>query len=717
MPRRPLQTPLLLLVVLGLVALVLVHGRTRLAGLRAKARFQYLRAAERVHEGLAADLAFRLDTAARRVETLARLPEVEAGLAPGTDGSPAGLERIERTLAAFVEIEGARLVTAEGRTLLTYRRAVPPGRLAQRPDAWAATLLADLRQRGEGATVRSLGRSGQGADLSLAIAAGVWKAGVFLGALEVTTRATSLVSALEELSSIDGVAFLLVTRSGRLLHADANGRALFASGATFAERFPHAAAAFGTRTRLLDGDHRFFARPLDSRLPLLPTALDPAVRAEAGEESSWLVAAIPESAVERRGRPVGTELAWVFATGLGAVVAVLATAAWAHRRVVGALELREAERRAEGLEREAKRVRALMEGAPDWILIVEPESGLVRETNSLAQRDLAVRAGADRLVDLVAGTEAERAALTHALSRAGREAEAVQVGHLALRARAGGTRVADARLVRVDLASEHVVEVVLRDRTEAELVAQRLRTAERLSSLGLLTAGVAHEINHPLAGIGNWLALLEKNGADPEKRAKYVGALRKGFERIGAIVRDLLSFARPQETVGDVHVQECVRHAAQMAGYASRFQGVELELELPDAPVVLPGFARGLEQVLLNLLVNAGRMNGGRGSVRVRVALADEGVRIDVEDQGPGIADDVLPRLFDPFFTTVADGDDPDGGAGTGLGLSVSYGIVQAHHGQIVAENLPGGGARFRVWLPLEPGTDGTSRQRERETS
>jgi len=213
---------------------------------------------------------------------------------------------------------------------------------------------------------------------------------------------------------------------------------------------------------------------------------------------------------------------------------------------------------------------------------------------------------------------------------------------------------------------------------ERGAVEQRLAQQDRLSAVGLLASGIAHEINNPLEGIGNWLAVGD------------VGRAREGLDRIRTIAKDLLSFARRDPGDGPADVKACVARALDLARHAQVFRGVDVADGVPPGlPVAAP--PRLLEQVLLNLLLNAGAVMKGVRRVRVDATRDGTRVRIDVADSGPGIAADDLPRLFDPFFTRTG---------GTGLGLCVSRGMVHACGGGLEARNAPEGGAVFTVELP-----------------
>jgi two-component system NtrC family sensor kinase len=217
----------------------------------------------------------------------------------------------------------------------------------------------------------------------------------------------------------------------------------------------------------------------------------------------------------------------------------------------------------------------------------------------------------------------------------------------------------------------------LQERAEVE---RRLAQGERLASLGLLAAGIAHEINNPLEGIANWIRLGRTDKA------------QEGLRRIETLVRDLLSFARPRDDGGGAaDVRRSLDRALELARFAKAFRDVEVLCDA-DPGVVAAVPAPSLEQVFLNLLLNAGAaMREGARRLEVRAARANDRVRVEFRDHGPGIAPADLARVFDPFFSRTG---------GTGLGLSVSYGIVKAVGGELRAENAPGGGARFTVELP-----------------
>jgi signal transduction histidine kinase len=242
------------------------------------------------------------------------------------------------------------------------------------------------------------------------------------------------------------------------------------------------------------------------------------------------------------------------------------------------------------------------------------------------------------------------------------------------------------------------------ERTNRELAAAResLLRSEKLATVGQLAAGVAHEVGNPLGAIGGYASLargrLAGAGGDPEV-IDWLDRIEAETRRIDRIVRELLDFARPGAVaLGPVDVAIAVESAVRLARVQRRFQGIEVELDLPPGlPRVLAEEGR-LAQLFLNLLLNAGDAMSGAGRVRIRARAEANAVAVAVSDSGPGIPAADLHRVFDPFFTTKPPGE------GTGLGLSICHAIVESFGGTIVAKNGAGGGAVFTLSLPLAGG-------------
>ena len=238
----------------------------------------------------------------------------------------------------------------------------------------------------------------------------------------------------------------------------------------------------------------------------------------------------------------------------------------------------------------------------------------------------------------------------------------------------------------------------------------------RLSSLGTLAAGMAHEINNPLAYILLNLTWLEEeiprllaDRSDPkardERRRRVAEALdgtRGGAERIRDIVNGLRTFARPDvETVGPVNVRSVVEGAIDMVAHEIHCRARLTKTFHSELPAVAGNAAR-LGQVFLNLLMNAAQAlpegEADRQAIDVVGTVRDGRVVVEVRDTGAGIAPEVRGRLFEPFFTTKPVG------TGTGLGLAICHGIIRAHGGTITVESELGKGSSFRVELPASPG-------------
>jgi two-component system NtrC family sensor kinase len=237
----------------------------------------------------------------------------------------------------------------------------------------------------------------------------------------------------------------------------------------------------------------------------------------------------------------------------------------------------------------------------------------------------------------------------------------------------------------------------------------QLRHAERLSTVGKLSAGLAHELGTPL----NVITLRAKaiaGGRATGPRAEEAGkSIAEQATRVTNLVRQLLDFARRRPIQhGRVDVADVIQRTTNLVEPVATKAAVRLEGSDISGPVRVPGDAAQLEQVVTNLVMNAiqAMPDGGRIKVSTRLVEAtppaDHGgtcrpwVRIEVEDDGPGIAEAALPHVFEPFFTTK------DVGEGTGLGLAVCYGIVQDHGGWIEVATAPGKGTTFAVFLPQE---------------
>jgi signal transduction histidine kinase len=243
---------------------------------------------------------------------------------------------------------------------------------------------------------------------------------------------------------------------------------------------------------------------------------------------------------------------------------------------------------------------------------------------------------------------------------------------------------------------EHIGRLIIfddvTDRAELE---KRLVQADKLSSIGLLAAGVAHEVNTPLAVISNYAQMLAKQVGEDDQKSRMLEKIAKSTFRASEIVNGLLNFSRTSTTeFGEVNLNRVIQETLSLVEHQVKKAGVEVRTHLDPALAPVHGNAGKLQQVFLNLFLNARDAMESGGVLEVTTSAEDSGARVEVTDTGHGIAPEHVHRIYDPFFTTKA------ARKGTGLGLSVSYGIMQEHGGTIEVFSRPGGGTRFHLALP-----------------
>ena len=288
-------------------------------------------------------------------------------------------------------------------------------------------------------------------------------------------------------------------------------------------------------------------------------------------------------------------------------------------------------------------------------------------------------------------------------------------------------RTVDGRIVIAELRS-HLVDwdgvpsvlAVARDATERERMQAQLRRADRLAALGTLSAGVAHEINNPLAFMTLGLEALRRSALDGvvdvarrDRMLSLIQDMEEGADRIAAVVRDLRTFARTdEESRGAVDVTSLLEDAERIAAHETRHRA-SVQSAIEGRPIAFGG-RRQLEQVLVNLLVNAGQAFAERrdeNRIDIRARVEGEVVVIEIEDNGPGVSPEVADRVFDPFFTTKPAGE------GTGLGLAICHRIVTTMGGDIAFESVLGRGSLVRVRLACAPTDLQLPSPRERQSS
>jgi len=237
---------------------------------------------------------------------------------------------------------------------------------------------------------------------------------------------------------------------------------------------------------------------------------------------------------------------------------------------------------------------------------------------------------------------------------------------------------------------------VMDDNTQRVRLEEQLLQTEKLTSLGLLAAGVAHEVNTPLAVISNHIQMLARQLPPDDPRHKIIDKIVKQTFRASEIVNNLLNFSRTAAAeFSEVNLNSVVEETLTLVSHPFKTARINVIKTLQDDLPPVRGSINRLQQVFLNLFMNARDAMPTGGMLEVRTATQNGSVEVEVTDTGVGISRDVQNRIFDPFFTTKASG------RGTGLGLSVSYGIIKEHAGKIEVRSTPGKGTSFRLEFPV----------------
>jgi hypothetical protein len=237
--------------------------------------------------------------------------------------------------------------------------------------------------------------------------------------------------------------------------------------------------------------------------------------------------------------------------------------------------------------------------------------------------------------------------------------------------------------------------VILEDTTDRVKLEEQLQISDKMASLGLLAAGVAHEVNTPLTGISSYTQMLIDGVEPDDPRARLLEKIERQTFRAAKIVNGLLNLARPSQTdAAPVDLRTVVSDVLSLLEHQFRGSSIQIRRELAPEPQIVLGIENKLQQVLLNLFLNARDAMPKGGWLSVATHSHGGQVVVEVADTGTGIPAEHLARIYDPFFTTKPIG------KGTGLGLSITYGIVQEHRGTITCESTPGQGTRFVLSFP-----------------
>jgi two-component system NtrC family sensor kinase len=238
--------------------------------------------------------------------------------------------------------------------------------------------------------------------------------------------------------------------------------------------------------------------------------------------------------------------------------------------------------------------------------------------------------------------------------------------------------------------------IVFEDITEKITMQQQLLTSEKLASIGLLSAGVAHEINTPLTGISSYVQILQKK-LTTSSHSQVLEKIEAQTDRVAKIVKNLLNFARnPSESAFQkVDLNENLQEIISLIDYKLKNMNIDLQLDIhPIKPIWAQG--ERIQQVFINIILNAMDAMPEGGKLKIHLGQTDNQATVSIEDTGTGIKGQHLPHIFDPFFTTKGIG------KGTGLGLSISYAIIKEHEGRITVESESGKGSRFVIFIPMD---------------
>jgi PAS domain S-box-containing protein len=370
-----------------------------------------------------------------------------------------------------------------------------------------------------------------------------------------------------------------------------------------------------------------------------------------------------------------------------------------NKSVASLLDITERKRAEEALRQSERRYRELADSLPETVIEFDDKGNLTFanrnafEIFGYTQKDLDKGLN---VFQMIAPWERDR--VRENIERRLRGEELGGVEYTALR-KDGSTFpiVAYASPVLREDKAIGLREIVI-DITERKKMEEQLIVTDRLSSIGELSSGIAHELNNPLTGIiGFSDLLLDKDLPDDIK--EDVEVINREAKRTASVVRSLLTFARKHETEKKlVNINSIIEKVLELRAYEQKVSNIEVNTRfacnLPE--ITADGFR--LQQVFLNIIINAEHFMTeahGRGTLTITTEQVGNIIRASFADDGPGIAEENLEHIFDPFFTTK------QVGKGTGLGLSISYGIITEHGGRIYAESGLGKGATFIVELPV----------------
>ncbi len=367
--------------------------------------------------------------------------------------------------------------------------------------------------------------------------------------------------------------------------------------------------------------------------------------------------------------------------------------------------LQREQRITEMLRESELRYRRLFETAQDAILILDGETGQIIDANPFIVNILGYSKEellGKNLWEI--GLFKDRQMSKSAYKKLQKEGY-IRYEHLPLQTKTGTPVAVEFVSNKYEVAGKKIIQCNIRDITEQKKIEeekkkleQRVQVINRVSAVGEMAAGIAHEINNPLTGVIGFSQLLMKRDI-PEDIREEIVTIYESAQRIASIVNRLLTFShqiKPERKL--TAINELINNTIELRAYHLRTNNIEVVTDLAsDLPLIMidPG---QLQQVFLNIIVNAEiaiKQIRNKGILSIKTEKLSDNVRIYFEDNGQGISRENMKKIFNPFFTTR------QVGQGTGLGLSICYGIVADHNGRLWAESTPGKGATFIVELPL----------------
>ena len=394
------------------------------------------------------------------------------------------------------------------------------------------------------------------------------------------------------------------------------------------------------------------------------------------------------------GEPLNSEDTALLAAVAGQIATALENARLYRQLHVKALEL--------------DRLRAfnenILESLDDGLLVTDLDDRIVRWNKALEQLYGVSRVDAvgQRLRDVF------EAPVVEAIGAARRDTPSgATLSRIPLTVRgeaAGRTVIVNAAVVPLRASDDQTTTtvgtiVILEDVTRRVELEEQLQISEKMASIGLLAAGVAHEVNTPLTGISSFTQMLLEGADQEDPRTRLLEKIERQTFRAAKIVNGLLNLSRPPSATGgdltSVDLNTVINDVLSLLEHQFELQRVIVRRELSAGPVVIVGQEHKLQQVCLNLFLNAKDAMPNGGWLSIATSVTNDRATVELADTGSGIPSEYLARIYDPFFTTKSFG------RGTGLGLSITYGIVREHQGSIDCESAVGQGTRFLLKFPL----------------